>query len=353
MGSSSPIFGVNIKKYLKPPPSCVQYPLSKDLISSFRNPHPSDPIPTCSKKSNCTMPSSRSASWWYETKFKQGRIRGYTGVILLQTQTIHYYKGNSSKLPYFGIVWFPPNGQFNDACYTTPLWKVSSDPYWPQWDGTMVFRRLLTSSPHFSLKFIWHHSVLAQKDTAMMKHWRYIHFNKHGKNNSFLSRNYLKWSIFLTDMFILTGVYAPLFFVSWEREGWEISYLRSGFSWNNLGEQILPFFKTSMIWRLLNKNVNLPQIFYKYIFTKHLQPCLFWSKNTKKNIHENPKKIPDGSILSSIRCFRTPSWCFSIQVEILPFPETNPARIQTPENKHFGPEKERQSSSNHWNLRSG
>ena len=149
------------------------------------------------------MPSSRSASWWYETKFKQGWIGGYTGVIILPTQTMHYYKGNSSKLPYICIVWFPPNGQFNDACYTTPLWKVSSDPYWPQWDGTRVFRRLLTLSPHFSLKFIWHHSVLPQKDAAMMKHWRYIHFNKHGKNHSFLSRNYLKWSIFLTDMWSL------------------------------------------------------------------------------------------------------------------------------------------------------
>ena len=37
-------------------------------------------------------------------------LGNYTGVITLPTQTMHYYKGSTSKYPYVCIVWLPPNG---------------------------------------------------------------------------------------------------------------------------------------------------------------------------------------------------------------------------------------------------
>ena len=44
----------------------------------------------------------------------------FFGVITSPTQTMHYYRGNPSKLPYIYIVWLPPHG----GNWMTPLLSI-------------------------------------------------------------------------------------------------------------------------------------------------------------------------------------------------------------------------------------
>ena len=42
------------------------------------------------------------------------------GVIILPTQTMHYYTGNPSKLPYIVLFHPPPMGNFHHPCIPSP-----------------------------------------------------------------------------------------------------------------------------------------------------------------------------------------------------------------------------------------
>ena len=46
---------------------------------------------------------------------------GFSGVIIFPAQTMHYYKGNPTKLPYICIVWFNQNGSH----LMTPVFRES------------------------------------------------------------------------------------------------------------------------------------------------------------------------------------------------------------------------------------
>ena len=60
----------------------------------------------------CRISSINNMTGCLGNQISQKKNRVIGGIIILPTQTMHYYKGNPSKVPYICIVWFPPNRYF-------------------------------------------------------------------------------------------------------------------------------------------------------------------------------------------------------------------------------------------------